>query len=180
VGLVRAYLAESLLGAMRLRLQDPLLLAPFSSARTSRRPSTLTSLFLPPQLLAAGGASKGEGGESQRLCSQLSGWYAINHRFSACFSDTKCIATRFNSQLKDAFGTNTSKAELLGSVKIGILNNIVAGTASTTPLDAVLASTEDPLVSILIDRPALAYAFDVMTDEMPLGIFYEMFQLLGA
>jgi hypothetical protein len=74
-------------------------------------------------------------------------------------SDNNCIATRFSSQLKGAFGINVSQIELLGSMTIGILNDIVAksqssdaGAASDTALDDGSGKYGEPLVPILNDR----------------------------
>ena len=78
----------------------------------------------------------------------------------ACIADANSvIATRFSSQLKSAFGINVSQIELLGSMTIGALNEIVAkshiiesdsGPIST--LDDGSAKYGEPLVSILNDR----------------------------
>ena len=77
-------------------------------------------------------------------------------------SDSNCIATRFSSQLKNTFGINVSQIELLGSMTIGIINDVVAksrdsdaGAASATALDDGSSKYGEPLVPILNDR--LAY-----------------------
>ena len=88
------------------------------------------------------------------------------------FPDNNHTATRFSSQLKAAFGINVSQIELLGSVTIGVLDDIVAkscggdaGKASATALDGGSSKYRDPLVPILNDR--LAYNEPYNTDASP-------------
>ena len=87
-------------------------------------------------------------------------------------SDSNCIATRFSSQLKNTFGINVSQIELLGSMTIGIINDVVAksrdsdaGAASATALDDGSSKYGEPLVPILNDR--LAYDEPYTTDASP-------------
>ena len=87
-------------------------------------------------------------------------------------SDNNCVATRFSSRLKSAFGIDVSQIELLGSMTIGILNEIVAksrisdvGAASSTALDDGSGKYGEPLVPILNDR--LAYDEPYTTDASP-------------
>lgn len=89
-----------------------------------------------------------------------------------CTRNTSCTATRFSSQLKGAFGINVSQIELLGSMTIGILNDIVAKTrgndasaASATAIDDGSGKYGQPLVPILNDR--LAYDEPYTTDASP-------------
>ena len=87
-------------------------------------------------------------------------------------SDSNRIATRFSSQLKNTFGINVSQIELLGSMTIGIINDVVAksrdsdaGAASATALDDGSSKYGEPLVPILNDR--LAYDEPYTTDASP-------------
>jgi len=96
----------------------------------------------------------------------------ITFRF-ACIADTDhVIATRFSSQLKGAFGINVSQIELLGSMTIGLLDEIVAKSQTTesdsgptTTLDSGSAKYGEPLVPILNDR--LIYDEPYTTDASP-------------
>ena len=81
-------------------------------------------------------------------------------------------ATRFSSQLKGAFGINVSQIELLGSMTVGVLNEIVAKSRTTesdsdsaTALDDGSAKYGEPLVPILNDR--LVYDEPYTTDASP-------------
>ena len=96
----------------------------------------------------------------------------ITLRF-ACIADTDHIsATRFSSQLKSSFGINVSQIELLGSMTIGILDEIVA-KSQTTEHDFGPATTPDdgsakygePLVPVLNDR--LIYDEPYTTEASP-------------
>jgi len=95
-------------------------------------------------------------------------------RFSfACITDANDVtATRFSSQLKGAFGINVSQIELLGSMTVGILNEVVAKSRTTesdlgsaTALDDGSAKYGEPLVPILNDR--LVYDEPYTTDASP-------------
>jgi len=138
--------------------------------------------LLPPRLLATGGISKDEGGESPaNLLSGLLGLGVDQISDNALITSygldflagTPCgfcfwsiitdanhnTATRFSSQLKGAFGINISQIELLGSMTIGILNEIVAKSRTTesdlgsaTALDDGSAKHGEPLVPILNGR----------------------------
>jgi len=91
----------------------------------------------------------------------------------ACIADINRItATRFSSQLKGAFGINVSQIELLGSMTIGMLNEIVAKSQATesdsgptTTLDSGSTKYGEPLVPILNDR--LIYDEPYTTDASP-------------
>ena len=81
-------------------------------------------------------------------------------------------ATRFSSQLKGTFGINVSQIELLGSMTIGTLNEIVAKSRTTesdfgptTTLDGGSIKHGEPLLSILNDR--LVYGEPYTTDASP-------------
>ena len=81
-------------------------------------------------------------------------------------------ATRFSSQLKGAFGINVSQIELLGSMTIGIINELIAksratesDSSSSTALDDGSAKYGEPLVPILNDR--LVYDEPYTTDASP-------------
>ena len=87
-------------------------------------------------------------------------------------SENNRIATRFSSQLKNTFGINVSQIELLGSMTIGIINDVVAksrdsdaGATSATALDDGSSKYGEPLVPILNDR--LAYDEPYTTDASP-------------
>jgi len=90
-----------------------------------------------------------------------------------CITDANSVtATRFSSQLKGAFGINVSQIELLGSMTVGILNEIVAKSRTTesdsgsaTALDDGSAKYGEPLVPILNDR--LVYDEPYTTDASP-------------
>ena len=90
-----------------------------------------------------------------------------------CITDVNGVtATRFSSQLKGAFGINVSQIELLGSMTVGILNEIVVKTRTTesdsvssTALDDGSAQYGEPLVPILNDR--LVYDEPYTTDASP-------------
>jgi len=91
---------------------------------------------------------------------------------SVHFAYINRTATRFSSQLKSTFGINVSQIELLGSMTIGILDDIVAksrssdaGAASSTALDDGSGKYGEPLVPTLIDR--LAYDEPYTTDASP-------------
>ena len=61
----------------------------------------------------------------------------------ACITEPDdAIATRFSSQLKGAFGINVSQIELLGSMTVGVLNEIVA-KSQTTESDSGSATALD-------------------------------------
>jgi len=91
----------------------------------------------------------------------------------ACIANTNhIIATRFSSQLKYSFGINVSQIELLGSMTIGILDEIAANSHTTesdsgpsTTLDGGPVKYGEPLVPILNDR--LIYDEPYTTDASP-------------
>ena len=91
----------------------------------------------------------------------------------ACTTNANLVtATRFSSQLKSAFGINVSQIELLGSMTVGILNEIIAKSRATesdsgsvTALDDGSAKYGEPLVPILNDR--LVYDEPYTTDASP-------------
>ena len=92
--------------------------------------------------------------------------------FSVCTSDNNYAATRFSSRLKGAFGINVSQIELLGSMTVGVLNDIVAKSrsnnvvaSSSIALDDGSSKYGEPLLPILNDR--LAYDEPYTTDASP-------------
>jgi acyl carrier protein len=136
----------------------------------------LFSHLLPPQLLASGGSSKDENGESPAtLLSGLLGLgidQILDNALITSYGLDSLAATRFSSQLKSAFGINVSQIELLGSMTIGMLDEIVAKSQktesdsdTTITLDGGSAKYGEPLVPILNDR--LIYDEPYTTDASP-------------
>lgn len=88
-----------------------------------------------------------------------------------CTCDKNYPATRFSSRLKGTFGINVSQIELLGSMTIGVLNDIVAKSRSSAATDSSIALDDgssrygEPLLPTLNDR--LAYDEPYTTDASP-------------
>jgi hypothetical protein len=157
--------------------------------------SLLFGHLLPPRLLAVDGASKEDGGESpSSLLSNLLGLgvdqisdnalitsYGLDSLAGKPRTSVLLIhvtnadprtATRFSSQLKGAFGINVSQIELLGSMTVGIINELIAKSratesdlSSSTAADDGSAKYGEPLVPILNDR--LVYDEPYTTDASP-------------
>ena len=149
--------------------------------------------LLPPQFLVADNISKDRVGESPAtLLSGLLGLtvgqisdnalitsYGLDSLAGMCLalsfvfaSDDDHSATRFSSRLKSTFGINVSQIELLGSMTIGVLNDMVScsrnGDSDAAPsitLDDGSGKYGRPLVPILNDR--LVYDEPYTTDASP-------------
>ena len=81
-------------------------------------------------------------------------------------------ATRYSNQLKSRFSIQVSQIELLGSMTIGMLNEMCAKAGAQDTSDDFGAATDDgsakygePLIPILNDR--LAYDEPYTTDASP-------------
>ena len=81
-------------------------------------------------------------------------------------------ATQFSSQLKSVFAINVSQIELLGSMTIGILDELIVKSQATESDSGSSAALDDgsvkygePLIPVLNDR--LAYDEPYTTDASP-------------
>ena len=157
--------------------------------------SPLFGHLLPPRLLAADGTFKGEGGDTPAsLLSNVLGLrvdqisdgaliasYGLDSSagtpqdfcsFPRVADATPNLTARFISQLKATFCINVSRIGLLGSMAVGILNEIIAksqvaesDSGSSHAVDDGSAKYCEPLVPILNDR--LAYDKRYTTDASP-------------